>query len=56
MALKPWNELTVAERRKFTISHRRNARATYEKIRKAEKRTQGNASTTPGNDDGVVEG
>lgn len=32
--MRPWNELTLAERRKFTISHRRNARVVYEKIRK----------------------
>ena len=32
--MRPWNELTLAERRKFTISHRRNPRAVYEKIRK----------------------
>lgn len=32
--MRPWNELTLAERRKFTINHRRNPRAVYEKIRK----------------------
>lgn len=47
MALKPWNELTLAERRKFSISHRRNPRAVYEKIRKSEGGTpqQDNPST-----------
>lgn len=45
--MQPWNELTLAERRKFTISHRRNARAVYEKIRKEVDGDSSEETTTP---------
>lgn len=32
MSVKPWSELTVAERRKFSVQARRNPRKAYEKI------------------------